>query len=123
MFSFIVIIIALLAFRYGMRVAYLVSAGATLYILVEFQALSHPLEILLLGLVFNLTPLVPEVFRRHFTEVKDNLYQQLENTRSKYSTLLRKEDSLRENNRILEKEMQEIANLYEITREMSSALN
>lgn len=123
MFSFLTVLIAIFGFRHGLKFGYLLAIGATLFVLLPYRTIGFPVEGFLAALIFNLTPLIPEVFRRHFTEIKDDIYSQLDETRKAYRELLQKEDLIQNNNRILEKEMQDTASLYEITREMSSALD
>lgn len=121
LYAAITITVLLVSYRVRLSRAFLLSIAASALILVA-RAGVFPHETLIFLLFINTIPVIVERFKKDFDAHKDSLRSDLDEVKSDYEELIRKDKQEIESNLEKDKKLQQVLSLYEISKDMSSCL-
>ncbi len=111
----------LLSYRVKLSLSLACSASISLFIFIfEIKHLSY--EVALFILFFNAIPFITEKFRKNFNTYKFRMRGKLESVRASYDSLMDADKKQTELNLEIERKMQQVSSLYEISKDMSTCL-
>lgn len=122
-FIYFIFYIALLVSSYRIKSyrPFVCSVLVSILILIfEFKRISY--ETILFILFFNTIPFITEKFRRNFDAYKSRMRNELELIRKSYDSLIGADKKQLESNLEIERKMQQVSSLYEISKDMSACL-
>jgi len=115
------IALLLLSYRVKLSLSLACSALISLFIFIfEIKHLSY--ETALSVLFFNAIPFITEKFRKNFNAYKFRIKGELESVRAFYDSLIHVDKKQTESNLEIERKMQQVSSLYEISKDMSTCL-
>lgn len=119
--GFIILILSVICLRLSsFKKALLVSSPVSLLMLVLlFKTGIYPATICVA--VLNLTALVCVIINNDIIRKKQYIKDELEKTKKDYDQLLKNQDTVKEQNRGLERGLNELTSLYEATKEMNAS--
>lgn len=116
------LIILVLSYKVKLSLSLAASALISLIILIfDIKRISY--ETIIFILFFNAIPFIAEKFKSNFSAYKFRMRQELESIRATYDHLLLDDKKQLESNLDIERKMQQVSSLYEISKDMSSCLN
>lgn len=114
-------VILILSYRIKFSWAIVCSVLMSAFVLIaEFKHISY--EEVLFVVFFSAIPFIAEKFKRNFSAYKFSLRAELESTRKSYDTLMDADKKQLESNLEIERKMQQVSSLYEISKDMSTCL-
>jgi len=122
-FIYCIFYIGLLILSYRVKLSWSLacSISMSLFIFIfGYRRLSY--ETTMFALFFNAIPFITEKFRRNFNAYKSRMRTELESVRASYESLMKSDKEQLEINLETERKMQQVASLYEISKEMSACL-
>jgi diguanylate cyclase (GGDEF)-like protein len=115
--------VLLLVLSYRVKLSWsLASSGLISLFILIFKIKSVSYETVLFILFFNAIPFITEKFRKNFNAYKFHMRTKLESVREIYDRLLQADKKQLESNLEIERKMQQVSSLYEISKDMSSCL-
>ncbi len=122
-FIYFIFYVLLLVLSYRVKLSWsLVSSGLISLFILIFKIKSVSYETVLFILFFNVIPFITEKFRKNFNAYKFRMRTELESVREIYDRLLQADKKQLESNLEIERKMQQVSSLYEISKDMSSCL-
>ncbi|OIO32387.1 MAG: hypothetical protein AUJ70_05720 [Candidatus Omnitrophica bacterium CG1_02_40_15] len=115
------VLLLILSYRVKLSWSLALSSLISLFILI-FKIKNASYETVLFILFFNAIPLITEKFRKNFNTYKLRMRTELESVREIYDRLLEADKKQLESNLEIERKMQQVSSLYEISKDMSSCL-
>ena len=115
--------LTILALSYRVKLAWSLSASGFISLVIfifEIRRISY--ETIVFILLFNAIPFIAEKFKTSFSAYKFRMRRELESTRAAYDNLLTADKKQLESNLEIERKMQQVSSLYEISKDMSSCL-
>ena len=122
-FIYTIFYLALLILSYRVKLSWSLwcsLAISVFIILFEIKRVSY--ETFLLILFFNAIPFITEKFRRNFNAYKFQLRTELESVRKSYNDFVEIDKKQLESNLEIERKMQQVSSLYEVSKDMSACL-
>ncbi|MDP2910842.1 MAG: diguanylate cyclase [Candidatus Omnitrophota bacterium] len=122
-FIYTIFYLALLILSYKVKLSWSLwcSLGISVFIILfEIRRVSY--ETFLLILFFNAIPFITEKFRRNFNAYKFQMRTEFESVRKSYNELIEIDKKQLESNLEIERKMQQVSSLYEVSKDMSACL-
>lgn len=122
-FIYFIFYVLLLVLSYRVKLSWsLVLSGLISLFILIFKIKGVSYETVLFILFFNVIPFITEKFRKNFNAYKFRMRTELESVREIYDRLLQADKKQLESNLEIERKMQQVSSLYEISKDMSSCL-
>ena len=122
-FIYIIFYITLLILSYRVKLSWSLAASGFISAVIFIFEIKHiSYEAVLFILFFNALPFIVEKFKASFNTYKFHMRTELETTRVSYDNLLAEDKKQIESNLEIERKMQQVSSLYEISKDMSSCL-
>ncbi|HAZ09707.1 MAG TPA: hypothetical protein DCY56_01185 [Candidatus Omnitrophica bacterium] len=122
-FMYFIFYVLLLVLSYRVKLSWsLVLSGLISFFILIFKIKSVSYETVLFILFFNVIPFITEKFRKNFNAYKFRMRTELESVREIYDRLLQADKKQLESNLEIERKMQQVSSLYEISKDMSVCL-
>jgi diguanylate cyclase (GGDEF)-like protein len=116
------IAILFLSYRISLFASLMAALLLSLYVFIsQLKHISY--ETILLILFLNILPFIAEKFKRNFNTHKLLLRRKLEDVRKLYEDIARKDKQEVESNLEIERKIQQVSSLYEISKDMSCCLS
>ncbi len=122
-FVYFIFYAAILILSYRVRFSWSVTLSILISIFMLITGFRHvSYELVLFIIFFNAIPLVTERFRRNFNAYKFSLRAELDSAKESLDNLMGSDKKQMESNLEMERRMQQVSSLYEISKEMSACL-
>ena len=113
----------ILVLSYRIRLSWSLAGSVSISaVILIFQIKHITYEAVLLILFFNAIPFITEKFRRNFNAYKFQMRAELESVRKSYNYLVEIDKKQLESNLEIERKMQQVSSLYEVSKDMSTCL-
>ena len=120
-YTTISILIIFLNYRVAFSRGMGISLGISLFILIH-NVRAYPYETIVYISFINTVPFITDRFKKDFDACKKLMRARFEKVKSSYTELLKKDRDVIESNLEMEKRLQHILSLYEISKDMSTCL-
>lgn len=123
-FIYFVFYIGILVLSYKAKLSWsflcscLISAAVFIF---QIRRISY--EVVIFILFFNAIPFIAERSKRNFSAHKFRMREELESVRASYDSLMRMDKQQMESNLEIDRKTQQVASLYEISKDMSACLS
>jgi len=122
-FIYFIFYISLLLLSYRVKLSWSLACSASISLFIFIFEIKHlSYETVLSILFFNVIPFIMEKFRRNFNAYKFRMRGKLESVRASYDSLMDADKKQTELNLEIERKMQQVSSLYEISKDMSTCL-
>ena len=122
-FIYFIFYAVILLLSYRVRLLWSLASSALISLGILIFTIKHlSYETVLFALFFNLIPFITEKFRRNFNAYKFRMREGLESTRTAYNTLAETDKKQLESNLEIDRRVQQVSSLYEISKDMSACL-
>jgi len=122
-FIYFIFYISLLLLSYKVKLSWSLACSASISLFISiFKIKNLSYETVLFILFFNAIPFITEKFRRNFNAYKFRMRGELESIRTSYDSLMDADKKQTELNLEIERKMQQVSSLYEISKDMSACL-
>jgi diguanylate cyclase (GGDEF)-like protein len=122
-FIYFIFYVALLVLSYRIRLSWSLACSVLLSLFIFIFGIKRiSYETTLFVLFFNAIPFITEKFRRNFNTYKFRIRTELESVRKIYDGLMQMDKEQLESNLEIERKMQQVSSLYEISKDMSTCL-
>ena len=122
-FIYFIFYIVILVLSYRIRLSWSLACSISISaVILIFQISRISYETILFILFFNSIPLVTEKFKKNFSAYKSRIRTELESIRSSYDSLMNSDKKQLESNLEIERKIQQVSSLYEISKDMSVCL-
>ncbi len=121
-FSYFLILILIMGYRFGLRKSLLISGALSIFIILYYRSVPIYSKLIIL-FVFDTIPFITFGFRKKSSEYKEKVKGMLEEVRISYDRLSLKDKSQLQLNLDIERKVEKIAQLYEVSKELSTGLS
>jgi len=122
-FIYFIFYIALLALSYRVKFSWSLASSALISVFIIIFGIKHvSYETIVFILFFNVMPFIAEKFKSSFNAYKFRMREEFESVRKSYDDLLDADKAQLESNLDIERKIQQVSSLYEISKDMSACL-
>ena len=116
--------LTILLLSYRVKLAWSLAASGFISLVIFIVGIKHiSYETIVFALSFIAIPFIAERFKNSFSAYKFRMRTELESIRAGYDSLLEADKKQLESNLEIERKMQQVSSLYEISKDMSSCLS
>ena len=119
---FCLVPIVIAGYRYGVIWAYLISAVLTAFCIGLTKSGLEFMPMIISAVTFNIAPLIVMRFNKIFNDYKNECREKIHRAQEEYQELFAQDNQAKEFNSQLERDVLDMARLYEITKAMSGSM-